>query len=502
MKSKALILIAVLGAIATSHAEIKMPSIFGHRMVLQRDMQTPIWGTADPGEEVIVEIGEQRHQTQADAQGAWKVLLTPMPAGGPYLLKVKGKNTLTFNDVLMGDIWICAGQSNMQWPVMYSKNAPLEIATANYPEIRLLTFPVQGRQEPQIYFKETWQACTPRSAKAFSGVGYFFGRDIHKATNVPIGLVDISWGSSAIESWIDRETLEATGVSDEYIATKEKRAAEYTDEEHAKRVAEYRTNMEEWKQTKSGQRPEPPKDPRYNQYRPANIYNGMLYGAIGYGIKGAIWYQGESNARNAEAYHTLFPTMIEMMREDWDQGDFPFYWVQLTSFRFQPKEPGNDSWARLREAQTMTLDKLPNVGQAVTLDAGEVYTIHPEDKQTVAHRLARLALAKDYGFNEIPCESPRFKSMEIQGSKALLTFDHVDKGLHAYDSKEVKGFAIAGEDMNFVWADAKVTGKDSIEVWSDSIKAPVAVRYAWAQNPDANVRDRNSLLLTPFRTDD
>ncbi|MGE9290727.1 MAG: sialate O-acetylesterase [Puniceicoccales bacterium] len=490
-----------LCGISFTHANIEMPSIFGHKMVLQREMKTPIWGTAAPGKTVTVAIAGQSHQTQADSEGKWEIRLTPMQAGGPYTLQVSGENTLTFNNVLFGDVWICAGQSNMQWPVLYSKNAPIEIVTANYPEIRLLTLPVQGRQEPQTQFKEIWQVCTPRSVKQFSAVGYFFGRNLYNATQVPIGLLDISWGSAAIEAWIDRDTLIETGVSDQYIAEKDKRAAEYSDQEHEARVAEYRNQMAEWKKTQTGPRPAPPKDPRYSQFRPANIYNGMLYPAIGFGIKGAIWYQGESNARNPEAYQTLFPTMIQMMREDWGQGDFPFYWVQLANFGPQRSTLGNHSWARLREAQTMTLDKLPNVGEAVAIDAGQVYTIHPRDKQTVANRLSRLALNKDYGFTDIPCESPRYREMEVQGHKAILKFDNVDEGLHSYDSKTVKGFAVAGNDGKFAWAEAQIIDKETIAVWSDAVDTPVAVRYGWSQNPDANVRDRNALPLTPFRTD-
>ncbi|MGE9292357.1 MAG: sialate O-acetylesterase, partial [Puniceicoccales bacterium] len=221
---------------------------------------------------------------------------------------------------------------------------------------------------------------------------------------------------------------------------------------------------------------------------------------LGYGIKGMIWYQGENNTRDPKAYQTLFPAMITMMREDWGQGDFPFYWVQLADFKFEKEEPGPDNWAELREAQTMVLDKLPNVGQAVIYDTGEVYSIHPKNKQVPAHRLARHALVKNYGL-EMPCESPRFESMTIEGSKAVLDFKYVTKELHSFDSKVIEGFQIAGEDQKFVWAEAKAVDKDTIEVWSESIPHPVAVRYAWEINPKANVFDRGSLPLTPFRTD-
>jgi sialate O-acetylesterase len=237
------------------------------------------------------------------------------------------------------------------------------------------------------------------------------------------------------------------------------------------------------------------------QHRPANLYNGVLHPVIGYTIRGAIWYQGESNAGRAYQYRDLFPLMIQGWRDDWGQGDFPFYWVQLADFRPEVDQPAESDWAELREAQTMTMSKLTNTGQAVITDLGEAADIHPKNKQDVAKRLVRWALAKDYGI-EIPYRSPTYKSMQTDGAKATVKFDHIGKGLDTFDVREPIGFAIAGKDKVFVNAEAKIVGKDTMEIWSDSVASPVAVRYAWADNPICNVQSADGLPMTPFRSDD
>ncbi|WP_269524230.1 sialate O-acetylesterase [Coraliomargarita parva] len=501
MKQKtAKILILSLCTSAISMAEVSMPNIFGSHMVLQRELANPVWGKADPGESVTVKIGDQSHATKADADGKWKLKLEPMEAGGPYEMTVSGSNTLSFEDVQIGDVWFCSGQSNMEFAVKNTYNGEVEVASATNPKIRLITVPRVGTQEPKDNFNGRWAVCSPQTVGDFSAVGYFFGRRIQEATGVPIGLVDNSWGGSAIEAWIDRDTLKATGVCDDYIGNSDKACAEMTDEIYAQRKAEYNAKMEEWNKTKKGSKPRWPSDPRYNQHRPANIFNGVLNPTIGYGLKGIIWYQGEANSSRAKAYQTLFPTMIQMMRDDWGQGDFPFYWVQLADFTKEQTEPSEGGWAGLREAQTMTLDALLMTGEAVIIDLGEGRDIHPRDKQTVANRLVRHALANDYGF-DMAAASPRFDGMNIEGNKVSLKFKNIDKGLYSFDTTKIEGFAIAGADKEFVWADAKITGKDTLEVSSEAVAEPVAVRYGWATNPVVNLYDRNGLPVTPFRTD-
>lgn len=488
--------LSILGLCATAQADVSLPSIFGDHMVLQREQTNPVWGRADAGEAVSVTVGEQSHSTVAGDDGKWRVELDPLEVGGPYTLRVTGKNVVSIEDVLVGEVWFCSGQSNMEWNVENSNDAAVELATANHPQIRLITVAKNGTQELQDDFKGEWQLANADSVSAFSAVGFFFGKRLQHALDVPIGLIDNSWGGSSAEAWVPREVLENAETYDEYIKYWDERSAAYTDEIHAKKMAEFRA----WE---AAGKPNPkvrwPSDVRRNQHRPANIYNGMVYPLTGYGIRGVIWYQGESNAGRAYQYRELFPLMITTWRDLWQQGDFPFYWVQLADFQNELSEPDDSSWAELREAQTMTLS-LPNTGEAVIIDAGEGRDIHPRDKQTVADRLVRHALAKDYGF-EMASDSPRYASMSVAGDTVTVKFDHIEDGLYAFDFDEVKGFAIAGEDQQFVWAEAKIVGKDTVAVSSDLVPNPVAVRYAWAINPVANLQDRNGLQVTPFRTD-
>lgn len=469
-------------------------------MVFQREQSNPVWGKADPGEEVTVTINTQTKTTTADNDGLWKVDIDALPTGGPYTLTISGNNTLTFSDVLSGEVWICSGQSNMQWSLDRTDFAQLDIASANYPQIRLITVPSVGTQEPQDSFKGQWQVCSPATVPSFSAVGYLFGKRLHNTLGVPVGLIDNAWGGSALEAWLPREKFEVDEYHAQYLKDYDAKLANYTDESYQQELAKWETDTAEWKANGSkGRAPRKPSDPRTNQHRPANLYNGVLNPIIGYGIRGVIWYQGETNAGRAYHYQTSFPLMIETWREVWDQGDFPFYWVQLADYTAEKDQPGDSNWAELREAQTLTLE-LPNTGQAVIIDVGEGRDIHPRDKQTVANRLAMLALTNDYGY-AFAAQSPMYESMDIEGNKVVLTFKNVDQGLYTFDVDEPIGFAIAGEDQQFVWAKAKITSPTTIEVWSDDVSAPVAVRYAWANNPVANVEDRNSLPLTPFRTD-
>jgi sialate O-acetylesterase len=453
-----------------------LPAIFSDHMVLQRDQKDKVWGWADPGEEVTVTIKDQTKTATAGSDGSWHVMLDPLPTGGPYTLTVKGKNTITFDDVLAGEVWICSGQSNMQFGVGGAVDGDLEILSANFPGIRLISVPNRGTQEPQKDFHGKWQLCSPKTVGGFSAVGFFFGRQLHQTLGVPIGLINDSWGGSACEAWIPRKTLadlpEYKPLMDRWVRM---------EEEHAKDGKAHAGQMN-------------------GNARPGNIFNGVLLPTIGYGIRGAIWYQGETNAGRAYQYRDLFPLMIKTWRELWGQGDFSFYWVQLADFMAERAEPGESGWAELREAQTMTM-KLPHTGEAVIIDVGEGKDIHPRNKQDVAKRLARWALAKDYGI-KVPCQSPTYKSMEKEGNKIVLSFDHVDGGFRPFDVNEPRGFAVAGSDHKFHKAQAKVVNRTRIEVWSDEVSEPVAVRYAWADNPVCNLYSGVGLPTTPFRTDD
>lgn len=482
------------GAILTSttRADVELPNVFTHHMVLQQKQANKIWGRAEAGEAITVTFAGQSHQTTADDDGNWHVMLDPVDATAePHQLTVAGNNQVVIEDVLVGEVWICSGQSNMQWSVDRSNNADLEKLAADHPPIRMINFPQVGRQEPVwSHPNAKWQVCTPETVGGFSAVGYFFGRQLHDTLDVPIGLINNAWGGSAAEAWIPRDVLESSddfeGLMNRWEDMESRHAA-------LKAKGDSLTNDEkkEWQNLNRQMG---------GNHRPGNIYNGVLSSHIGYGIRGAIWYQGESNAGRAYQYRELFPQMIQTWRDQWQAGDFPFYWVQLADFQAEVPEPGDSNWAELREAQTMTMDRLPNTGQAVIIDIGEGKDIHPMNKVDVGMRLARLALANQYDL-PIASQSPRFDSVAFQDGKAVLSFQHVDGGWRPFDVQQPVGFAIAGDDQKFVWADARILPDGKIEVWSDQVSKPVAVRYAWANNPVCNMYDRAGLPLTPFRTD-
>ncbi len=477
---------------APAMADVRLPNIFTDHMVLQRDQPNRVWGRADAEEAVTVTIGDQQHATTADAEGNWSVTLDPLSVGDPLVLTAKGKTTVTINDVLVGEVWICSGQSNMQWNVGSSNDADLEIAAANYPQIRMINFPQVGTQEPVwTHDNRAWMVCSPETVSSFSAVGYFFGRQLHQTLGVPIGLINNAWGGSAAEAWVPRDVLAKN--PEMYAAMLER----WQDMEA--QAAQLRTN-ESLNDAQKKQLNRLQNQLRGN-HNPGNIYNGVLKSHLGYGIRGAIWYQGESNAGRAYQYRDLFPLMISQWRSEWGQDDFPFYWVQLADFRSEQSEPTESSWAELREAQTMTMDKLPNTGEAVIIDKGEGKDIHPRNKQIVGARLARWALACDYGI-AMDYRSPRYASMEQAGGKLVLSFDHVGAGWRPFDVHQPIGFAIAGEDRKFVWADAKILKDGRIEVSSPAVADPVAARYGWADNPVLNLFTRDDLPLTPFRTDE
>jgi len=509
MKRLLLILSLAVFAAPTLHANVHLPAIFGSHMVLQQGQKNPVWGWAQPGEGITVSIDGQSHATKAGPDGRWQVMLDPLTAGGPHRLVVKGNNEVVLEDVLVGEVWVCSGQSNMQWAVGQSDDADLERLAAKHPRLRLITVPQIGTQNPQREFAGAWQVCTPETVGDFSAVGYFFGRQLLDTLDVPIGLIDNSWGGSSAEAWVPRKALEADA---RYGALMERWKSNEANQELAGPMAEFEAKLAEWDKAVAAAKvagrmpPRPPGLPRNNnlatQHRPGNLYNGCLNPVIGFGIKGVIWYQGESNAGRAYQYRHLFPLMIQEWRKAWNQGDFSFYWVQLADFQDESNQPGDSAWAELREAQTMTMSALPNTGEAVIIDVGEGRDIHPRNKQAVGKRLARWALAKDYNV-DVPCQSPTYKSMEVRDDgKVLIHFDHVGRGLYSFDVKEPVGFAIAGEDKQFVWARANIVDEDTVEVWSSDISKPLSVRYAWAQNPVCTLQSRDGLPATPFRTDD
>ena len=625
------------------NAEVTLPKVIGSHMVLQRNTPVKIWGWADKVERITVTLAGQSTKAKADKEGKWEAVLEPMEAGGPFEMKIEGKNTLTLEDILIGDVWICSGQSNMEWSVSNSNNAEEEIASADFPEIRLLDVPHNVQLQPVDDIPDAaWTRCTPETIGNFSAVGYFFGRKLHRELGVPIGLISTNWGGTNVETWTSREmsltdpemkagveSIDGLDIGamaarleqerQELLASlgalepgmvagvpvwaggdidREKwksmavpglwegqgltgvdgiiwfrKTVTLTREEAASdallSLGAIDDNDRTWingKEVGSTSRYDVARQYRINPgilkegentitvrvedtgggggfwgdpeemflgtaagqhslagewlYRvssegfsvniqsaihpnskPTLLFNGMIHPLLNYSAKGAIWYQGESNAGRAYRYRTLFSNMIRDWRNHWENPELGFYFVQLANYMEPKDEPGESAWAELREAQVMAL-ALPKTGMAVTIDIGEADDIHPRNKQDVGKRLALAALHDTYG-KEVVHSGPVFRDMKVEGNRAVLEFDPMGSELQIRDKYGyVRGFAIAGEDRVFHWARGMQQG-NSIVLGSDEVDRPVAVRYGWADNPDdVNLYNREGLPASPFRTDD
>ncbi|PSL45342.1 sialate O-acetylesterase [Chitinophaga niastensis] len=636
---KALLFIAVSMINSIASATVRLPKIFGDSMVLQRDKPIPIWGWADKNEKITVQFHQQIKTTKADKDGKWKILLQPEQAGGPYNLLIKGKNTITLNDILLGDVWVCSGQSNMEYPVNGVLQANQEIAQANYPAIRHFYLPKDISDKPKDdILPGSWKPATPANTGDFTAVGYFFAQTLHEQLHIPIGLIHTSWGGTNVETWISREGLAS---SEEFSALMKNTPVLNLDSfaiQHntkllktvkalqgslpdAATVATWKgvtANDEAWPTMQVPGYWEQQQLPdfdgtvwfrknirvtapnagkpavlnlgtmddndityvngiqvgsssQYNVVRtykipagilkegnnviavrvedtgggggfygeadnlyitidnkkeslagawafhieatapastgvspnsyPSLLYNAMINPILPFAIKGAIWYQGESNADRAYQYRKAFPLMISDWRRLWHQGDFPFYFVQLASYSASNGNSKTGStWAELREAQTLTLS-LPNTGMAVITDIGESKDIHPKNKQDVGKRLAAAALHNTYG-KDIVFSGPVYQSMQITGNKATISFSGTGSGLVVKDKYGyIKGFEIAGADQQFHYAKAYVEG-NKIIVYADEVNSPVAVRYGWADdNLEDNLFNKEGFPAAPFRTD-
>jgi sialate O-acetylesterase len=499
-----LLLLWLLVQSLTLHAEIKPNALFADHLVLQRDKPVPIWGTADAAEKITVSFAGQVKTTEADAKGQWRVTLDPIPASSePHELNFKSEiSNFKFTDVLVGDVWICSGQSNMERQLgLRSGQQPLvnweqEAASANYPHIRHFAVDRKFADTPQLETKGAWEVCSPATVPNFTAVGYYFGRDLHQKLKIPIGLIHASWGGTPAEAWTRTEALQTSlpEVSDaqkkavaEYPATLEKYHAE-----ESLLLATWEKAVAEAKAAGKPEprKPGPPRDPSTGQNRPSVLFNGMISPLLPVAMRGVIWYQGESNAGRALQYQTLFPLLIADWRQQWQQGEFPFFFVQIAPFKGQNPE--------IREAQLLTWKKTPNTAMVVTADVGDAEDIHPTRKEPVGQRLALAARALVYGEN-IVYSGPVYESVTIKGNRAVLRFTHLGGGLVAKDG-ELKGFTIAGSDQKFVPAQAKIEG-DQIVVSAPEIPAPVAVRYGWANVPEVNLFNQAGLPASPFRTD-
>jgi sialate O-acetylesterase len=468
------LLALVLASPARADDRPFLSPMFTSNMVLQRGIADPVWGWTSPGQEVSVRIHGKTARAVADADGKWMARVGPLPTGGPYTMTVSGPQNVELSNILVGDVWVCSGQSNMEMGIGNVNQAKEEIAAANYPKIRLFTVAKSVATEPRTSLSGKWDVCTPETVAAggwngFSAVAYFFGRELHRQLNIPIGLIHTSWGGTIAEAWTSAEALDTMPDFQNAVS---------------------QVNL----MRRRGVTATPGNNPNVATV----LYNGMIAPVIPYGIKGAIWYQGESNAGRAYQYRTLLPTMINDWRSRWGVGDFPFYIVQLANFTPLNAQPVDSDWAELREAQSMTAASLPNAGIAVTTDIGDAADIHPKNKQEVGRRLALDALANTYG-KKVEYSGPAFRSMKREGNKIRLRFSHA-RGLTARGG-QLQGFSIAGADRKFVWADAVIEG-DSVVVSSPQASSPVAVRYGWSNNPPNNLYNAAGLPASPFRTDD
>ncbi len=477
-------IVALLLGSRSARADVMLPSILSSEMVLQQGMDVPVWGWADAGEKVTVSFAGQTKSTEAGDDGKWLVKLDKLTANAKgATLTIKGNNTIKLTDVLVGEVWICSGQSNMEWSVTRSANPKEETAAANHPKIRLFNVPGHETSPTELEKLKrisSWTTCSPKSVAGFSAVGYYFGRALQKKLDVPIGLVGSNWGGTKIEPWTTLDGFNSVPELKQ-LAERSKKQAE--------------TNA------------------KVGGGSPSAICNAMVLPLAPYAMRGAIWYQGESNGGEGMSYYHKKKGLVNGWRKLFNE-DLGFYWVQLANFRAANDKPeGGDGWARIREAQRHAAKDIPHAGMAVIIDIGEARDIHPKNKQDVGKRLANYALHQTYKLKDVVPAGPLYTGHKVEGNKIRLSFDYVGGGLMVGKKQGLKPteqdkegklarFAIAGEDKVWHWANAEIDG-DTVIVSSDQVAKPVAVRYAYSMNPaGANLYNKEGMPASPFRTDE
>ena len=485
LQSSLLVILLLFVAQVGTAQELKLPAIFSDNMVLQQKSSAPLWGWAKPGQAVQV-TGSWNNRTNSvvtDKSGKWMLKLSTPIAGGPYTLTIKGEKTVTFQNVMIGEVWVCSGQSNMEMPMTGWPNTPVFKSEAtikeasNYPNIRLFNLQKKIAESPQFDCVGQWVNSSPETVATFSATGYFFGLELYKRLNIPIGLIMTAWGGTPSEAWTSAEFI---GKYDEFKPEIDKiTKPEYKNDSN---IVKMLANTK----SKTG----------FNANYPSSLFNGMINPLIPFAIKGAIWYQGESNVYDAKLYAQIFPEMVKCWRTYWNQGDFPFYFVQIAPYKY---DSGSKS-ELLREAQLHSLKTIPNSGMAVTMDIATINNIHPPDKEDVGKRLAFWALAKNYSLKDVAFSGPLYKSMMIEEDEIRLTFDNAKNGLEARGG-ELTNFEIAGRDRIFVPAMA-VIENNTIVVSSLKVPTPVAVRYGWSNTATPNLFNIEGLPASSFRTDD
>lgn len=492
------ILIVLLSS-TSARAELKLSALFTDHMVLQRDQEVAVWGWAEPGQAVKVTIADAVAQAKAGDDGRWKAVLPKLSAGGPHTLAVAaGDETKSIADVLVGEVWLCSGQSNMAMAVRSARDFEKEQPAANLPKIRVFTERSAAAAEPQTQCSGTWEVCSPETVGGFSATAFFFGREIHKSLNVPVGLINSSVGGTPIESWIARDVQRADPRLKPFFEAQDALDAEFNPEAATKK---YQADLAKWKEraaaAKAAGKPVPrqPQDPVAVRKRKGNnggLFNGKIAPLVGYGIRGALWYQGEANAQpgKGEYYQYQLPLLVKDWRAKWGQGEFPFAWVQLPNY-----DSNREGWMLVREAMLKTL-AVPNTGMAITVDIGESRDIHPKNKQDVGKRLAFWARGAVYG-EQIETSGPLPAGHKIDGARVVVTLSHAD-GLKTRDGSEVRGFELAGADGAWKAAEARIDGTNVV-VTSAAVAEPKALRYAWADEPDVNLVNAADLPASPFR---
>ena len=487
-------------------AFVRLPSIFSDNMVLQQGIPVRIWGWADPGEKINLSFSEQQKTAITDEGGKWSVLLDELNYGGPYEMIIMGENEIVLHNILVGEVWVSSGQSNMEWPLSLTENAEQELLVSNYPKVRLFKVRRKAASDPSDDCIGKWDICEPVTVSGFSAVAYHFGTELYNKLNVPVGLIDASWGGSVAEAWIDMNVLKSHDEFNPIITKWNECLEKYQSiEKMMQEWSVYEDTIYNWvravsEAAKNEQEiPIQPVIPECSEclFFPAGMYNGMVAPLIPYGMRGVIWYQGESNAARALQYQTLFPALIDNWRTEWGQGDFPFLFVQIAPFGAGFYEA--DQAAELREAQLLTYRNVSNTGMVVTMDIGNVSDIHPRNKKDVGRRLALWALSDTYNKEGIISSGPLYKSKSIEKNKIRIYFDFAGSGLMA-ENGEPRGFEIAGKDMEFMEAECEIQG-DCIIVSSNTIKNPVAVRYGWGNAALPTLFNKEGLPASPFRTD-
>jgi sialate O-acetylesterase len=503
MKNAYFLTLLICGTV-TTFADVRLPDVIGSSMVLQQKQVVPIWGTADVGEAVTVVFARHKKTVVAGSDGKWRVDLAKLTASfTPQTMTIAGKNTIELKDILVGEVWLVSGQSNMQRRLSETENGEAVQTAANYPSIRLFNASREVAFKRRVGKLGEWAACTPETVKEFSAAGYYFGVDLQKELNVPVGLLNSSYGGSQAEAWTPtayliaspdlKPTVDRTKI---WEAERDKVRVDY-----AEAIRKWREDQDKARAAGARPSPSPGVPDALRDYRIASsIYDGMIEPLIPFAIKGAFWYQGESNEARAEQYGLLLPTMIRAWRERWGQGYLPFGIIQLPNYRAAKPEPEESAWSFLREAQRRTAMNTPNTGLIVTIDIGEANDIHPKNKVDVGKRMLAWALKDVYG-RKI-ATAPILKKTEIKGGKIILTFADIGSGLKIKKGDKLEEFAIAGADRKWLWAAAKIIEKNKIEVSSERLANPLAVRYAFNSNPkNPNLTNDSGLPASPFRTD-